>query len=63
MTSDSEGGMIRFTFPDAPPKEQIKQIKRMMNVMRTFAKVTGEDIEPSLQPMKDKIKELSDEIK
>ena len=47
---------IRFEFPDAPPKEQIKQIKSMMSVVKAFSKLVEEKV--NLAPFKNKIKEL-----
>jgi hypothetical protein len=53
---------IRLTIPDGDPRFQLKMITEYVEVMRSFAKVTGEDIEADLKPLVDAANKILKDI-
>ncbi len=49
---------VRFTIPDLPAKQQIKMIKDMMFVVRSFEKLAPNEPPTDLTEMENAIKKL-----
>lgn len=54
----SKKANIKITFPDAPPKKQIKMMKDWVDIVQNFEKLTGKEGTTDLKPIYEQIKKL-----